>query len=366
MVRDLLAQLSPEIQQIAAPLVQRYETYFQKLGARVQEVEAEGDAGLTEIIGMNVLDQGAISGAFSTLQTRFQNLGSKISNAMEKIEEDWEEKVEDLDLDDEAQERALRMMWNTMLKGADAMDRDIEKRSNILRIRKAAEWTRAIYPIAQQEWEKTRNCSECGSEFKPPLIYQSSNYNCPYCNAVNMIEVGPATGLYFQGLGVHSLAEETTMQHWIVMFDAENAYNDLRNPTDQDRQNYLNAVRNYWTAYYTEFKRLHPGFAEEIPNAVEAKMKHYDVGETKVDEKERGVLGNLVQLAASRNEQQLWQYITSVPEDDLDLDDAVRAAYEHGDRDGAILLLKMKHAYEKEDTPLNEFIREELEYLDEQ
>jgi len=366
MVRNLLGQLNPQVQAAVAPFVQRWETYLQKVGGRAEEIMAEGDAGITEIIQMNVQDPGPISAAFSTLAARFRGLSDKVDNAMEKIEEEWEEATGSLDLDDAQQERTLRMMWNRMQKQSGAFNHELEKKNNQLRIRKQADWARALYQLAMQEWNQPRTCPSCGADIQVEIKYQASNVTCPFCKAVNTIEVGMATGLYFQGNGVNALAEEENLQLWTAMFEAEYNYNDLRVRTDQDRQAFLGVVKNYWTSYYTSMQKLHPGFREDIGKAVAAKTAHYDAYERKADRKERSVYGDIVQLVASRDEGKVWQYLQGLSDSDLDMDEAVRAAYEHGDRDGAVMLIRMQHKMEQEDEPIDGYIREKLEYLDEE
>jgi len=365
MVRNLLPQLSPPVQAAVSPLVQRWETYVQKVSARVEEILVEGDQGITEIVQMNPQDPGPVSAAFTAVESRFRSITDKVDSAREKIEQDWEETVENLGLEDANQERTLRMMWNGILQQSDTFKHEIDKKAATLRIRKMAEWSKALYQTAMQEYQAPRHCPSCGAQIEVAIRYQASNVTCPYCNAVNTIEVGPATGLYFQGAGVHSLAEEENLQQYLAWLDAEYWYNDLRNPTAQDRERMLGAARTYWTAYYTTTKRLHPGFQEDIAAAVNAKMSHYDAYDRKVDQTERSVYGNIVQLAASRDQNRLWQYLQSLPESQLDMDEAVRAVYEHGDREGAVLLMRMQHRMEQEEEPVEDYIKEKLADLDE-
>jgi hypothetical protein len=365
MVRNLLSQLSPPVQAAMSPLVQRWETYVQKVSGRVEEILVEGDQGITEILQMNPQDPGPVSAAFTAVESRFRGITDKVDSAREKIEEDWEETVENLGLEDPAQERTLRMMWNAILQQSDAFKYEIFKKSAALRIRKMAEWSKALYQTAMQEYQQPRHCPSCGAQIEVAIRYQASNVTCPFCNAVNTIEVGPATGLYFQGAGVHSLAEEENIQQYMAWLDTERWYNDLRNPTAQDRERMLGAARTYWTAYYTTMKRLHPGFQEDIAAAVSAKLAHYDAYDRKADQGERSVYGNIVELAASRDQNRLWQYLQSLPESQLDMDDAVRAVYEHGDRDGAVLLMRMQHRMENEEEPIDSYIKEKLADLDE-
>jgi hypothetical protein len=364
MVKKLLGQLSPQIQPGVAPLVQRWEAYMQKVGARVEEIFAEGDQGLTEIFKMNPLDPGPISGGFEALRSRFHGVTDKIDGAVEKLEQEWDEAVENLNIDDERQQRILRAMWNQMRKRSDGFKDELEKKHTVFAVRKNAEWARMLYDAAMQEWNQPRTCPSCGAQIEVQVKYQASNVACPYCKAVNEIQVGPATGMYFAGAGAYALAEEANLQAYLTMADTEHWYNGLRRPTERDREHLLQVTRAYWTGYYTTLKQLNPGFVEEIPKAAEAKLAHYAQWDKKSDQKERSIYGNIVQLVASRDQAKVQQYVQSLPSSDFSMDEAVYAVHERGDRDGTVMLLRMKHKMEDVDEPIDAWVQSELADLD--
>jgi hypothetical protein len=170
-----------------------------------------------------------------------------------------------------------------------------------------------------------------------------------------------ATGLFYQGLGVHSLSQEAALDLWAAQHDAERDYNDWRHPTDDDRKAYLDQVRTYWTAYYEATMKFHPGYPRTIEESVNDKMSHFDAYDNEQDKKDRAFYGQLLRLAKAGDQAGLKAHMQQAE----DLDECPSAIHEHGDRDGTVLALRIQYELEDEDEDQQEWIQEKLKDLDE-
>ncbi len=357
----MLNDLSGEARGAAAPLVERWNGFRAKVSQRADDVVAEGDAGLDEVIAADPLNPNSISAAFSALDSRFHGLGDKVSGAEEKIESEWDEACDDFD--DEGDQRILRRLWSGIVSESRALQRDIERKKELISIKKNADWARVLGQLAEKEWGQPRACGECDAHITVPIVHAASSVTCGHCNAVNSIEVGMATGLYFQGNGIHSLASEVSQTEWLAESQAEHDFNELRHPTSADRQRYHDTARARWTAYYTSFKSLHPGHEPTLEQAVDAKLSHYTAWDFKSENRERDFFGDIIGLARAGDRDGLINAIQAGQ--DVDLDDCVCAVHERGDREGATLLLDVQYQLDDEDEPKQEWIAEKLDELDE-
>jgi hypothetical protein len=357
----MLKELSGEARGAAAPLVERWNSFKAKVSQRADAVVAEGDEGIDEVIAADPLNPNAVSTAFSALESRFHGLGTKVSEAEEKIEAEWDEACDDFD--DEGDQRVLRRLWSGIVNESRALQRDIERKKELISIKKNADWARVLRQFAEREWGEPRACGECDAPISVPTVHAASSVNCGHCNAVNSIEVGMATGLYFQGTGVHALASEASQNEWLAEWQAEHDFNELLHPTSADRQRYHDAARIRWTSYYTAFKGLHPGYGPSLEEAVQAKLAHYTAWDFKSEDRERDLFGDIVKLAAAQDRQGLIAAIQSGG--DVDVDDCICAVHERGDRTGTTLLLDIQYQLDDEDEPKQEWIAEKLAELDE-
>jgi hypothetical protein len=356
----MLDKLSGEARSKVEPFLNRFDTFAQKITSRVQEIEAEADAGLSELIQGSPLDTGALSAGFSAVKSRIQQLGDKVQSAEEKLEEEWEESTGDLDLEGEEQS-AMYQLWFGLVNRSRDLQHKLEQWAEKIEVKKNADWARVLYKMAEQECTKPRSCPSCGASIEVSIQHAHSAVRCPHCDSVNELDIGQATGLYYQGNGVHSLAQETSFELWVAQHEAEKAYNAWRHPTDDDRKAYLDAVTNYWTAYYQATQKLHPGFKQTIEEAVGARLAHYHQYDPGKDQSDRAYYGQLVRLAKARDSAALKAHMQNAE----DLEECASAIHEHGDRDGAVLALQIQYQLEDEDEDQQEWIQEKLNELDE-
>jgi hypothetical protein len=265
--------LGPKGTRAVGALVDRWNSFVGKLNGRCQEILAEADAGMAQIIAMDPTNSGAISAATTGVGSRLQALGSKVSEAEEKLSSEWDEAVDDADLED-GELDAANAAWTALVEESRALQRDLDRKKELFEIASGATWARTLFPLAQAEVARPRQCSQCGAAIAPTIAYAACNVACSHCGAVSSLEVGPATGLYYEG-GVHHLAREHARDAWLAQNDAEHWLHDLREPTDADQARFLAAAQTYWHTYYTAFAHFHPGMNRSIDEAVAAKMAHY-------------------------------------------------------------------------------------------
>jgi len=216
----MLDKLNAELRGIVEPFVNRWKPFEGKLTGRAQDIENEANAGLDELVKMNPLDPNAISAGFNAVKARLQGLGDKIDSAIEKIEEEWEEATEDLELEED-QYPLLSQVWFGIVRDSRNLQYKIEKWHESIEIKKNADWARLLFKMAQEECSKPHSCPSCGAGIDVTIQHAASAVKCPHCDSVNEINVGPATGYYYQGNGVHGLAQEAVFEKFMAQLDGE-------------------------------------------------------------------------------------------------------------------------------------------------
>jgi hypothetical protein len=357
----MLEQLGARARQAASPVVDRWNGFAAKVASRVDAILAEATEGIDALLSIDPTDAASIGSAFGGVESRLKDLEMKVEHSVDKLSDDWDEATDDLEVGD-ADQALLRLTWSWIINESRRISREIEQRRELWVIRKNADWARAVYVVAQAERNRTHSCAECGAPLQVTIRHASSNLACASCGAVNEIALGLASGMYFQGNGVHSLASEAASQHWLSEWQHEHWFNSLRHPTDADRERYLAAARGRWLAYYHRYAQLHPGFSRSVEQAVDAKMAHYTTWDWTSETRERRLVGKIVALAAARDRAGLVATIQAAGH--VDLDDLVCAVHERRDRDGAALMLDIQHQLQGEDEPKNAWINEKLGELD--
>jgi hypothetical protein len=347
----MIDQLSPNLRAPAESAKQKWDGFVPKIDARVNEVLAEADAGLDELIAQYALDPGPMGAAFSALQVRFRGIGQKLDEAWSKIDGELD-KVREAASTAKDHE-SLGHLWAAMRASyAQAKDR-IDLAYEGVHTRKNATWARALHTQAQRDSQQPVACTKCGGGIRQTVFHASSNATCTHCSAVNQLHPGMAAGLFFQGIGLHALSHEQAFQEWLAMFAAEKAYHGFRVPITRDREALLAAARAYWTKYYAVQRSMHPGFDDtfgSLDKAVESKLAHYGAWDPPVDVATRARFQAVVDAARTGDRGAIERALGSNA--GVDLDDAVRCVYEHGDPRGTIILLELQHRQEREDEPL--------------
>ena len=142
----------------------------------------------------------------------------------------------------------------------------------------------------------------------------------------------------------------------------ERAYDKLRYPGAHDRQQLTEAIRRYWTHYYQEYQRLHPGFSQEIGQKVEHIVTESTKYDTLEEKRNRDYIGQLVDAAYRGDEAALRAALQQRP-DSIDYDDAAHALVERSLLQAAQVVLNIAYDLEEEDEPRDQWIREQMQSI---
>lgn len=377
--------LSPKVQPKARAVKAKWDGFVPKIDARVQEVVAEADAGLDELIAQYALDPGPMGAAFSALQVRFRGLSQKLDEAWDKIDHELDQVRDEVDSGKDHEH--LSGLWAQMIAMREQAKDRIDLAYESVQTRKNASWARNLWGQAQRDSQVPVACVKCGGGIQQTVFHQSSNQNCAHCGAVNQLHPGMAAGLLYQGNGLHSLAHEQAWNEWMAMNAAEKTFNNFRVPITRDREALLAAARAYWMKYYTSIAQMHPGFAEafgSVEKAAEAKLSHYGAWDPPVEQMTRakyqvlvdacktGDKATIMRVLQGGAQQAEMQRIVRIDERGIrevmvagfattyDLDDAVRCVFEHGDARATMILLEIQHKQEGEDDPFMQWSGEQI------
>ena len=349
----MIERLSGEAKTLLSPLWNRWRTFLGKVEARAAEVEIEAAAGLDELVAINPLDLGPISAGVMAVKSRFRGLGTKIEEAVKKLDEEWDEAVSDLEGEPL---RMAGLLWGQLQKQESQAQFELEQRMEKLLIRKQADWARVLQGISAKECTESRRCPQCGATFDPGQHYISQNVACPYCKAVNEVHPGMATGLLYRGGGVHHLAQEHSLELWVASREAERRYQRLRCPTDADWQARMAAERAYWEAYYRASQALYPIFTQSPEEMASAKLSHYENYDHGKDLKMRALRGEL--MRAAHDPAAIKAFMDRQPNPDWR--EWIRTAIEHGAKSAAQCLLELQHQHERRKEPRAAWVQENL------
>lgn len=356
-----MTQLPPAVQARLQLIVQKWDGFVAKVGHRSQEILAEAQEGIDQILAQYPTDAGPMGTAMTAVQTRFHGLHQKVSDSWDKIGEELEEVEGDDDLSPEAY-RAMCAVTDEMHRKYEVLLEQIDMQYAWLEMRKQADWGRRLWDIAQQEIQQPLTCSQCGAPFQNTVYWVATNMNCPHCGSVNSVHPGMAAGLFYQGLGVHALSHEQAWDQWMAQQSAEKQYKDRRHQTAGDHHQWLRAAHAYWTKYYETSKQMNPGFTQAVEEAVANRLAQYTSFEQPLERMHRDFFQALCQTAAQRDPGALVGLLGNMP-NGVDLNDCAECLVEQGDEGGAVAVLEHQHRVEGEDDPRGEWVTERLKEI---
>lgn len=352
-----MTQLKPALQARVQPIGQKWDAFVSKVNHRVQEVLAEAQGGVDQIIAQYPTDPGPMGTAMTAVQSRFQGLAQKVSESWDKISEEMDG-VQDDDLEP-ADYQAVSAVADAMRQQYDDLREHIDLQYQWLEMRKQADWGRRLWDLMQQEVQQPLACTQCGAPFPNPVYWTASNVPCPHCGSLVAVQPGAASVLFFQGLGIHALSHEQAWNEWMAEQAADKWYKDHRHPTAGDHQHYLDAARAYWTRYYQTSQQMNPGFGQSVEEAVENRLAQYTAYEQPLDRIQRDFFQGLYQAASQRNPGAVQWLLQQLPTG-VDLNECAECLVEHGDEGGAVTVLEYQHRVEGEDEPVQAWVRERL------
>ena len=345
-------------------LQQRWDAFLGKVHARLQEILAEAEPGINDIIATEVLDPAPLSGALSEVKARMLALRKKVDDSWEKIDEELDGAF---DPQTSAQAEAFADLRTQMQRRGHALADEIETQGEWLEVRKSADAARALYPKAQAELQPPRRCTNCGGELPQAFVYRATNFTCTFCNALNTVQPGMATALYFAGLAPHALASEQAFPLWVEMERARDQYQFLRHPLPGDLQRYEAATTAYWRAYCQAYGAIHPDWTPEVvEQQIAGKVGQSMSSVAKYDGPRGQEMNAALAEAATGDPRRVMGLLQAChPQDGRSfVDDAIVAAHEHGDRRTTQVLLDVLYTLERCDEPKGEWMAEHLRELD--
>ena len=353
-----MSELKPHLQQRLQPTVTKWEGFVAKVNDRITAVVQEAQAGIDMLIEQHATDPGPMGTALTAVQSRFHGIDSKVDAAWEKIEEGFEGVLDTSDMPSDDWE-AVYEVQEQQRAVYDGLRENIETQYAWLEMRNQAAWARKLYEIVQQELAQGLNCSQCGAGIQVTVFWQASNETCPHCQSVNTVNPGMATGLFYQGLGLHALSHEQGWNEWLAEQAARKGFDDRRHPTATDHRRWLAAVRTYWTKYYETTRALNPGFTQDVEEAVDNRVQQVVAYEPPLEGIQRDFYDKLCSTAAQQDVAALRALLQDMPSG-VDLDECAECLVEHADRAGATLVLEYQFAEEDEDDPRGPWIRERM------
>ncbi len=244
-------------------VVARWDKFLASIYERFTTIMAEAQAGCAQLLVDNDYDTSAFSVAWSAMENRAKQLGSKMSDT-------WDDKVspmfDELDLEPGIEDRERRK--------ADALDDRMEVELEGMRTRVFADAARAVWQRAVTEAPPSLSCSQCGAPMPVPSTLASVNVNCPHCSAVVTYEPGMRLRS-IEHFCVHPLAEEASWPQWIARHQADKTLRDTRGETIELLKAYEHAQIEYWRAYLTLRAQLLPDKAADFDKDLRGKMQYW-------------------------------------------------------------------------------------------
>lgn len=234
----------------AEAVVTRWTTFLDKVSARLADVQAEADEGLTAIVDDEVLDSGPLSHALSELKARLEALRKKVDDA-------WETTIEP-ELERAGADEALQ---RTQRRRGRALGAAVEAMYEHLEVTHQARAARRLKALADAEGTE-RPCAKCGAPLTPEAWVRPTNVSCAHCGALNTVRPGTATVMFLQGGGREALAREATVAEATALREAARAFEQRAPPTEQDAATYRRALEAYWRPWCAARGRWTPGWSD--------------------------------------------------------------------------------------------------------
>ncbi len=356
-----MSPMSEDFSNQLRPVVAKWDGFIAKVEQRLQDVQAEAEAGMDQLIATYTMDYGPIGAGFTALQSRFSGLRQKVSDAWDKISEELDEVNDQKENRKDEDSDGFYALSDQQREKYDALSEKIDLMYQHLAVNKSADWARQLQPLAQVELQTEKSCTQCGAPFQQTLYHQAVNLTCPHCGSVNSYNPGLATGMYY-GLGVHSLAEELCWDDKMAQLKAEKAFEQWRHPTQLDFQARVDAAQTYWDHYYHVTKELNPGFDQPVGEAAAAKMKHIFAWDQPVDREKRIYLQQAVEAASNKDPDAMRQVAANRPHH-VDWTDTGECIAERLGRKKCKWFLKIWHEVKGEKRDKKEWVNEELSFI---
>lgn len=179
-------------------LVDRWKAFLGKIDERLSEICAEAEVGVRAIAAQHPEDSLPVGNAITGLDHRVRQL-------REKIQETWDQQVEDkFSADPAIHDLGLDMKQDAELA--------LDERWTAAKAAWMSEIAREAFPRAMAAIETPQPCSSCGAPLTLPTRLETVAATCTHCGVVNQAAPPMAVQYYF-GWCVQNLAEAAALPH---------------------------------------------------------------------------------------------------------------------------------------------------------
>ena len=162
----------------------RWATFLGKVRTRLAEILEEANAGLDELISLEVIDPGPVAAAQNEVKARLFALREKIGPAWAKLEAELPGELEDQGLS-RAESRGR------------ALETEIMNAIEVFETQTQTKYRARLSELAHAELEERElSCSKCAAPLPEPAVqHRVENVTCTHCHAINTVRPGLAMAM---------------------------------------------------------------------------------------------------------------------------------------------------------------------------
>ena len=223
-------------------LWERWQGFLSKIEERKNEILAEAEEGLAELIGAYPDDPMPLGNALQGLRFRFEELKKKVDDTWEQAVEPKFEEADaggflDAGLDSK----------QDFLLGIDEAWAAFEARMNGV-------FYKRLRPRAEALLGKPVECMYCRAELDIPVPHESVSLTCPYCHAVNQIMPETAVAIFFAGAPAAAAVEAALplryeIERFRIEVDRKRRASGWANEPLESLDRWEAMERAYWERY---------------------------------------------------------------------------------------------------------------------
>lgn len=240
----------------------RFEGFIEKIKGRLGDIMTEAAQGVAGLRSQNPTDFLPITNAISGLDARVRVL-------QEKLDETWENQIEDKYddagiLDHGITQLTAARMW-------------LESTWATWKAKQAADFYRALEPLAREEMARPINCSQCAGPLQRTSPMESESITCPGCGAVNQVSPGPAALAY--GGAAQALAAEKALPIRLEIERYRQECDDWRRVRNwaaepiEHYEKWEEMERSFWTTYAQTMAEVNGKPLDQ--DLIDARMKQF-------------------------------------------------------------------------------------------
>lgn len=206
----------------------------------------------------------------TTFQNAWRGISIQASNLIYKIDETWEDKVEDTflgkDLDYESAEFIAERMKGYQLRHS------LENSLKVNEIELFAKAAKRLFEVAKDILAKDFCCSQCKASLSiKDNFFRSYYVTCDYCQTVNTFEPGTKVR-NLEHFGVDALAKEAALPNELK-YDEALFKNYALDQEVYSKEQLLELYKNQVVDYLEKRVEIIPDYQERYEKDLEAKLE---------------------------------------------------------------------------------------------